>query len=347
MHFCRGMGRRHALLVEELSHLRGSQMYTPKNYKEAARDEFKLYWAEAMKKEVANLTNEKVFTWVPRPLDRPLIDGTWAYKVKTNDKGQISKFKARCAARGFRQIYGVDFVDTFSSVGKLATFRTMLAEAAERGMKYSFCDIRSAYLQADLEIKQFMYPPPGFDPPKPGQVLRLDKALYGLKQSGREWGQLFRKNLLSWGFKASTADECLFVKTLEGSIIRVLLFVDDLAIFHDNDQHGRKMKKDLLDSIRDEGYDYSTSDDDHVYLGMAVHRINATCLFLTQERYVGDLSLKYGFNDCHDTWAPSPGGVITKQDCPHKPVPDGPCPDTADGQWELEYLDPANNADGK
>jgi hypothetical protein len=80
---------------------------------------------------------------------------------------------------------------------------------------------------------------------------------------------------------------------------------------------------------------------------MAVHRINATCLFLTQERYVGDLSLKYGFNDCYDTWALSPGGVITKQDCPHKPVPDGPCPDTADGQWELEYLDPANNADGK
>ena len=129
--------------------------------------------------------------------------------------------------------------------------------------------------------------------------MRLYKALYGLKQSGREWGKLFRKNLLSWGFTASSADECLFVKEHNGALMRIILFVDDLAIFHDDTDSGWEMKQGLLDAITAEGYEYSTSDDDHVYLGMAVHRISDTCLFLTQERYIQDICIKYGVDGCY------------------------------------------------
>ena len=295
---------------------RADSIPTPKNYSDAVRGEFAKYWAEAIEREIQNLIDHEVFKWVPRPPHRHLIDSNWAWKVKTTDKGLIDKFKARLVARGFRQIYGVDYVDTASPVGKLQTFRTLLAEAARRGMEFSFLDIRSAYLEAYLKIKQFMTPPKGVTPPEPGQVMRLDRGLYGLKQAGRRWHEKFRKNLLDWGFRSSSADSCLFVKGKGRGQLRVLLFVDDLGIFNDKTDEGRAMKADLVKSIVDEGYEYSTSDDDHVYLGMAVHRVSATALFLTQDRYIEDIMLKYGFDKCEKVHTPTDGNKVTVRDCP-------------------------------
>ena len=239
-------------------------MVTPRSYKEAMRGDFRKYWEQAVATEVQNLLSHKVFEWVAKPVDKRLIDSNWASKIKTNDQGQISKFKARLVARGFRQVYGIDYVDTMASVGRLTSFRMLLAECARRGMDVNFVDIRSAYLKADLKIKQYMTPPMGVTPPGPGMVMRLDKGLYGLVQSGRRWNEQFNKNLLSCGFKASVADPCLYVKSKGESEIRVLLLVDDMAIISDTTGDGLTMKEELIQAAKDEGYEYSSSDDDDV-----------------------------------------------------------------------------------
>ena len=127
----------------------------------------------------------------------------------------------------------------------------------------------------------------------------------------------FHEDLPRWGFKACKgSDPCLFVKRVNGSIIRVLLFVDDMAIFHDSDANGMKLKEDLIKAVKDAGYEYSSSDDDNVYLGMAVTQINATCLRLSQERYIKEVMLKYGFNDCDAVDIPSMPGKVSVMDCP-------------------------------
>ena len=149
-------------------------------------------------------------------------------------------------------------------------------------------------------------------------VMRLDDGLYGLVQSGRRWNEQFNKDLLSWGFKASAADPCLYVRSKGDSEIRVLLFVDDMAIMSDTTPDGLTMKEELIQAVKDEGYEYSSSDDDDVYLGMAVKRINKTALFLTQGRYVRDVMLKFGFAGCKKTLSPAPGasGKVGVRDCP-------------------------------
>ena len=315
----------HANLVEELKHMRRCDIPTPKRFSDAIKGDFKVYWLEAIEKEIQNLTEHSVFTWVQRPPGKHLIDSNWAWKVKANDKGQVSKFKARLVARGFRQIYGVDYVDTMSPVGKLTTFRILIAEAAHRGMDFSFVDIRSAYLEAELKIKQYMTPPKGVTPPSPGMVMRLDRGLYGLRQSGKRWHEKFRKNLLSWGFKAGQyGDQCLFTKRVGNSIIRVLLFVDDMAIFHDSDAAGVQLKDDLIAAVKKAGYQYSTSDDDNVYLGMAVSKINSTCLRLSQERYIKEVMLKFGIDESNKVLAPSMPGKVTVMDCPSCKPEDNP-----------------------
>ena len=62
-----------------------------------------------------------------------LHDGMWSFKVKPNDKGQIDKFKARLCARGFREIYGVDYIETHAPVTTLVVFRVCIADAAQPG----------------------------------------------------------------------------------------------------------------------------------------------------------------------------------------------------------------------
>ena len=306
-------------LSNSLDGIRTVSVPTPKNYKEAVSGEFRVFWEEAIRTEIENLKEHKVFEWDRCPPNRKMIDSNWAWKVKPDSNGMVSKFKARLVARGFRQQYGVDYMHTHASVAKLVTFRMQLAEAARRGMDISFADIRSAYLEASLKIKQYMSPPQGVTPPDKGMCMRLDRALYGLKQAGREWAIKFRKNLLDWGFKASSADPCLFIKGDGKSQVRVLLFVDDLAIFSDSTKKGKALRADLMKRIKDEGYDYSEGHDENVYLGMQVTSRSPTCAFLSQKRYIDDIMVKYGFVTADTmpkpTRAPAPSGSVSKRDC--------------------------------
>jgi len=315
-----------AHFIEALQHLRANGIPVPKNYKAAVRGEFAEYWKQGIAAEIKNLTDHEVFKWVPAPPGRHLIDSNWAWKVKSNDNGQATQFKCRLVARGFRQIYGVDFLDTMSPVGRLSTFRIQLAEAARRGMDVSFLDIRSAYLRAFLKRKQYMTAPAGVTPPTPGYVMRLDKGLYGLRQSGRRWYIKFSKHLGEWGFVASTADPCLFIKrSADGlSEIRVLLFVDDLAMFNDSDEAGRALKADLIQAIKDETFEFSMGHDDDTYLGIKAQRIHPTCIFLNQTRYVDDLSTKFEVAASAPAYTPSPGGKVTIADCPKGMPKDNP-----------------------
>ena len=48
---------------------------------------------------------------------------------------------------------------------------------------------------------------------------------------------------------------------------------------------------------------------------MAIHRIRGGKILLTQARYIEDVMLKFGFNECRGVKKPSPGGTVSKVDC--------------------------------
>ena len=73
-------------------------------------------------------------------------------------------------ARGFREIYGIHFFETFAPVGKLTTFRMLCAEVARADFDISFMDIKSAYLKAESHVRKFMSVPKGVPVPKRGLV---------------------------------------------------------------------------------------------------------------------------------------------------------------------------------
>ena len=158
-----------ANLVEGLEQMRQSDMPNPKSFAQAMKGKFAKYWKEAIAAEIANLKKHGTFQWVPPPSHRRVhLDGTWAFKAKAHSNGMISRLKARLVARGFKQIYGHDYTKSMAPVGKLVTFRWLLAEMAHRGHTMTVMDIESAYLQATLKIPQLMKAPKGSHRPRKG-----------------------------------------------------------------------------------------------------------------------------------------------------------------------------------
>jgi len=101
----------------------------------------------------------------------------------------LLKYKARLTAKGFSQVPGVDFGETFAPTIRTETMRTVFALCAEIGLDaiVFHWDIIGAYLWSKLDEEIYMDPPPGCKLPKGFDCLLLIMALYGLKQSGRLW----------------------------------------------------------------------------------------------------------------------------------------------------------------
>ena len=141
-------------------------------------------------------------------------------------------YKARLVARGFSQIEGVDFEETFAPVVKFTSIRVLLAYTAINNLELHQMDVKTAFLNGDLEEEIYMEQPEGFvSEGNEDLVCRLLKSLYGLKQAPRQWYAKMHSFLTSeLGLTSSDADECLYIGIWDGAIIIIALYVDDLLI---------------------------------------------------------------------------------------------------------------------
>ena len=105
-------------------------------------------------------------------------------------------------------------------------------------------DVKTAFLHGELEEDNYMEQPEGFViPGKEKLFCKLKKSLYGLKQSPRQWYKRFDTFMLSQGFKRSNYDSCVYLKTVNGSTIYLLLYVDDMLIAAKSMSGINKLKK--------------------------------------------------------------------------------------------------------
>jgi hypothetical protein len=143
-------------------------------------------WKHAMDLEYSALMKNRTWHLVPPQKGRNVIDCKLVYKIKRKADGSLDRYKTRLVAKGFKQRHGLDYEETFSSVVKPATIRTILSLAVSKGWSLRQLDVQNAFLHGKLEEEVYLRQPPGYeDKMKPQYVCRLDKALYGLKQAPR------------------------------------------------------------------------------------------------------------------------------------------------------------------
>jgi len=112
----------------------------------------------AMKEELFMIEKNQTWELVYRPQDGKVIGLKWVYRTKLNVDGSINKHKARLVVKGYAQIPGVDYSDTFSPVACLDTIRLLLAVAAQMNWKVYQLDVKSAFLNDSLHfyMKKYM-----------------------------------------------------------------------------------------------------------------------------------------------------------------------------------------------
>ena len=141
--------------------------------------------------------------------------------------------------KGYTQIYGSDYYDTFSLVAKIASVRLLLSMAAMSSQPLYQLDIKNAFLHGDLAKKVYMEQPPRFVAQgESGLVCRIRRSLYGLKQSPRAWFGRFSSVVQKFGMTRSTPNRSIFYHhTSSRQSIYLIVYVDNIVITN-NDQEG-------------------------------------------------------------------------------------------------------------
>lgn len=158
----------------------------PNNLEEAMRSPYWPQWLEAMKREQRSLIKNDVWELVNIPVNQKVLTGRWVFKLKKDRYGKILKFKARWVVHGYKQKYGIHYEDTFASVAKPMSWKSLMAISALRRLKIHQMDVVTAFLYGFLDQILFIEQPHQLHDGT-NRVCRLRKSLYGLKQSPRVW----------------------------------------------------------------------------------------------------------------------------------------------------------------
>ena len=267
----------------------------PTSYAAAIRGPEKEQWGTSMDVEYDGLEENGTWTVVDHPEGVKPITSKWVYKRKHNADWTIARYKARLCARGFQQVMGVDFHESYAPVSKHTSYRVLFAIAVYLGWLIHQVDIVQAFLNSLLRERVYIRPPTGY-PLKKGQLLLLNKALYGLKQASREWYLTLSSTLIKQGWRVSKYDDCIFIH--EGLKLYKSIWVDDIAIFGGDRNHIEAKKLDLgaVFKLTDEG-------ECKYYLGMNITR-KGEFIHMSQETYFIQALKEYGLWDTYTK--PSP-----------------------------------------
>ncbi len=188
---------------------------------------------------------QKNDTWelVDRSQNKKIIGVKWVYRTKLNANGSVNKYKARLVVKGYCQVFGVDFSETFAPVARLDTIRMLLALVAQKGWKTYQLDVKSAFLNGYIQEEIYVEQPEGFQVKgQEEKVYLLKKALHGLKQAPRAWYSRIDEHLQSLGFVKSPSEATLYVKATDTNLIIVSVYVDDLLVTGSNDKLVKEFK---------------------------------------------------------------------------------------------------------
>ena len=119
-------------------------------------------WHRAMNDEVKALQDNETWNLVRPPTDRDVIAGKWVYKVKLGPSGQVDKYKAPYVAKGFKQVEGLDYFETFAPTCKPETFRILLQLSAKQGHVMHQFDVKTVFLHSPIEEEVYLEQPQEF-----------------------------------------------------------------------------------------------------------------------------------------------------------------------------------------
>lgn len=279
----------------------------PRSYQEAMNSANHEDWEKAMREELNSIKENGTWTLTDLPSNRKSIGSKWVFKTKQDENGKVVRFKARLVAQGFTQKYGVDYDEVFAPVARSTTLRVLLSIAGKKNYFAKHFDVKTAFLNGNLEEEIFMRQPPGF---KTGdKVYRLNKSLYGLKQAARVWNLTLHNELIKIGFNQSNVDKCLYVLSEPGKVCYLLVHVDDMVLVSNKEffletiaaRIGKKFEMKNLGNVKH-------------YLGIDIEQDEDNNFIMSQNSYIQKIIDEAGLTDAKVSKYPMDKGYYKIKD---------------------------------
>lgn len=270
-----------------------TEVVEPTTVHEALQSVHAQQWRQAMDEEYTSLCANGTWTLEEPPKGVRPIPVKWVFKVKKDAHGNIERYKARLVVKGFHQRDGIDFDEVFAPVSKHSTLRALLAHVAAADYELHQLDIKTAFLNGELEEDVYVVQPPGYEVGDGSAACHLKRALYGLRQAPRAWHTRLDKELEAISFHTSEADPSLYIRHDKISTTYLLIYVDDILIASKDIVRVDEVKRALAHA-----FDTRDLGEAKYFLGMTIERdrINGT-VKLSQERATSELITKYGLAD--------------------------------------------------
>jgi hypothetical protein len=298
--------RRKIIKNTEQSHIDFISMMEPNNFNESSKDD---HWVKAMNDELDQIEKNNTWEMVHRPEGKNIIGSKWIFKNKLNEQGQVVRNKARLVCKGYAQIEGLDFDETFAPVARLEAIRIFLAYACKKRFKVYQMDVKSSFLNGDLNEEVYMEQPEGFKLyNNPDLVCKMKKALYGLKQAPRAWYHNLNMYLKDKGFKRGTFDNNLYIKTEGNDLLIVLVYVDDI-IFGCNKV---SLVQWFASSMGSE-FEMSMIGELLFFLGLQITQ-RFEGMFISQEKYLREMLKRFQMEDSKPVGTPMVTGCKLNKD---------------------------------
>jgi hypothetical protein len=257
-------------------------------------------WINACDDEIKSLAERKVWKLVDLPQNCRTVKCRWVLVRKADGHKKVC-----LVAKGFTQVYGIDYEDTFAPVARFETVRILLALAALEDWDIEALNVKTAYLYGSLDEEIYMDQPEGYI--KKGQerkVCRLLKSLYGLKQSALQWNKEIHKALVNLGFTCTRLDAGVYFKFIGADIIVIVIYVDDVLLMGSDKKMLKKNKEDFMKvfETRDLG-------EAKEYLGMCITRdCKKRTINLDQCAYAEKVLKCFGLQNAKPARTPLPTG---------------------------------------
>jgi hypothetical protein len=248
-------------------------------------------WVLAMQEELNNFTRNEVWHLVLRP-NQNVVGTKWVFCNKQDEHSVVTRNKAQLVAKGYSQVEGLDFDETYAPVARLESIRILRAYATYHGFKLYQMDMKSAFLNGLIKEEVYVEQPPGFEGSEyHNHVYKLSKALYGLKQAPRAWYECLRDFLITNGFKVGKASPTLFTKIVAKDLFVCQIYVDDIIFGSTN-----KSTCEEFSSIMIQKFEMSMMGELIYFLGFQIKQLEDGT-FISQTKYIQDILNKFGMKD--------------------------------------------------
>ena len=308
---------RYVLLGESYQVIAIDSEDDPINYKEALEDVDVQEWQKAMDREMESMYSNSVWSLVEAPKGVKPIGCKWIYKRKRGSDGKVETFKARLVAKGYTQKEGIDYEETFSPVAMLKSIRILLAVAASLDYEIWQMDVKTAFLNGNLNEDIYMQQPEGFKAKgKEHMVCKLQRSIYGLKQASRSWNIRFDQAITSFGFEKSPDEPCVYKRIQAQKIVFLVLYVDDILLIGNDKQ--------VLSGVKDwlhKQFDMKDLGEANYILGIKLIRDRKNKLLaLSQASYIDKILVRFNMENSKRGSLPFRHGIhLSKEQSPKTP----------------------------